>query len=708
MEKLKPLSKKDKDEKLIEIRRMRDEAVAAAVDWCTRARVAYAFKAGQQWSHQELEALKLQGRKPMVWNYIHPQIELAMGVLAQNPLRIYPTPVEPDDGFLCKVLEDLITWVDANSNDTESEYQNCYEDMLITGRGFIAVDVGPSPDNPDEIDIREDALDVCSVFHDPAANKEDLSDARYILYEKWLSVEDFQVRYPNHANKVSEWMALSRGNSQSFGWLAGTEEWMAELPGYNDYSTPMDYYDYEHMRILVTHLEYREYITKYFMTNPDGTKQELDKDQLALLKKANPDAEIVSIGDVVYKWIHFTYDAILWEGESPVFDRGYSIVPMCAYPDRSKGAVSYFGLVELMMYPQQECNRRWMQIIKLMERQGIGLIAEVDAFLDVEQAAQTWNDPDAITFMNSGAIVAGKFREKSSLEIPAASASLEQASQDAMKRITGINPDLLGMAQQRQEPGVVVRLRQKQGMTILARLLRNYKRALKQLYMRKLFIISKYMPDAQIIKILGSGENYVFENGMIIDQERQLSAPIRSIRDLVYNIRIEDAPGNMTRQMADLSVYMELLGNGFPVDPKVVVGKLDISPADKADWIKFIESGQAQQSQQAEMAAKAQQEEMQSKLQFEHAKIQLEIAKLKLEEAKIQSAHEIKMRELAIKASIAQSDVEMDQARLQLEAADQITNVRKISADITERVAKAKAAEKEADLSRLERLSQWQ
>ncbi len=189
-----------------------------------------------------------------------------------------------------------------------------------------------------------------------------------------------------------------------------------------------------------------------------------------------------------------------------------------------------------------------------------------------------------------------------------------------------------------------MKLRQQQGMTILAKIFDNYKLMKKEIYKRKLEIISRYMPDAQIRKILGETEKYTFQQGYIIDQKRGLIAPIRAVRDLEYNVRIEDAPGGVNKTMAELSMMMEMMQSGMPMDPNTIIDKLDLSPSEKWDWKAYIENEEKQQQQQQQQEMQMKAGEMQIKQKEHQEKMQLEQAKLKISQAKIQADSQTKLQ----------------------------------------------------------------
>jgi hypothetical protein len=129
----------------------------------------------------------------------------------------------------------------------------------------------------------------------------------------------------------------------------------------------------------------------------------------------------------------------------------------------------------------------------------------------------------------------------------------------------------------------------------------------KQLFRRQLALIMQYMPDSQILKILGQNDRYqVFrETGEIIDTMLGLKANIRDVRDLDYNIRAEEAKGNMSKRMMELQTLMEMQQQGFPVDPMQIIEKMELPESEKQRWANFIQQSQkAQSDEKRQMVSK--------------------------------------------------------------------------------------------------------
>jgi hypothetical protein len=258
---------------------------------------------------------------------------------------------------------------------------------------------------------------------------------------------------------------------------------------------------------------------------------------------------------------------------------------------------------------------------------------------------------------------------------------MEEYSQQILRKITGINPDLLGQDRGRQEPGVVIRLRQQQGVTLLKPLFRNLNNMKKGIFQRLISIICEYMPDEQILRILGGNERYQIDQqaGIIIDNATGLQAEIRNVRDLEYNTKSEESPGNLSKRMLELQALMEMMQAGMPVDPTQVIEKMELPETQKLRWLEYIQ-GQ-QESQQ-----KAQEEQMQAQMQVEMGKIKVQDdknvldfilgsakidqmeakddKKMVLDVARLDQEKRIKLAEFAIQLIQALNQAKMDETKI--------------------------------------------
>ena len=610
-----------KAKKLDKAKELFVQAVDADMEWQREAMEDFDFRDGNQWTKKEKEVLENELRPALTFNMTKSSVDLIMGLNEDNRVVFRCTPQEMTDDFLCEVMNSIYDWVREN-NEFEDEEDMALESAAIAGRGYVAMDFVPDPKRFGDIVMQEVVVPVHEIHFDPAARRTDLSDASYITWDRWLSVEEFAVKFPKYsANRINEFIETGRsfvmgaagpGNQDIF------EKEMEATSDSSDYSTPLDttYYDRGRRMVRLVHMEYWETFKRYFGFNPE-TKgfEEFDGRNLKAIKqeyaeKFNMEFQYETLMDKRVKWLQFIGDEILYDDLSPLPFDGFSIVPMFAFRDVSQRSANHFGIVRLMKDPQREINKRWSQALNLLNQSSQpGVFVEVDAFLDLEQALLSMKDPGSATLLNSGGM--NKFQERSMPAFPAAPMQMEEYSQEIMRKITGINPDLLGQDRGRQEPGVVVRLRQQQGMVLMKPLFKSFNKLRKGLFRRSLAIIMEYMPNEQIIKILGEGGKYKMDaEGNIQDRETGLVANLRDLKNIEYNIKSEEAPGNMTKRTLELTSFLEMQKTGFPVEPSVIINRLDLPASEKKKWLEYIQS---QNQGQQEMVEKQQVQEQANK-----------------------------------------------------------------------------------------------
>jgi hypothetical protein len=522
------------------------------------------------------------------------------------------------------------------SIERHQEEDGALESATICGRGYVGIDFNPDPKRFGDIVLSEIDIPVHEVHFDPASRRPFLQDARYIFWDRWINRENFKMKYPKISKaRIDAMMETGRTIDSGIDMaLPGSEEifdnlYNADSDLQSDYDSPLDinYYHREKNLIRVIHMEYWESFKRIFVFNPEtGEFEEVEKmptkeQKVTFLEEFGEEMTIEYMMDKRVRWLQFTGDDILFDDVSPMPYKGFSIVPMFAFRDVSKRTPNHYGIVKLMVDPQKEINKRWSQALNMLNQQvQPGIYAETDAFVDEAQAEQSMKEAGAITWVNSGALTSGRIKERTVPTFPNAPMQMEEYSKQIIKQVTGINPDLMGEDRGRREPGVVVKMRQQQGFTLLKPLFKNYNAMKKRLFKRQVAIIMQYMPTRQILRVLGQGERYRVnkETGEIQDTVTGLVANLRDIRNLNYNINAEETKGNMAKRMLELSILMEIAQGGqIPVDPMQIIDKLDLPATEKLRWVQYIQQTQESQQQQVQEAQQFEMQERIKKLELE-------------------------------------------------------------------------------------------
>jgi hypothetical protein len=686
-----------KQRKLERAKKLFIDALDRDNKWQMEAREDFQFRDGKQWTDEEMDILREELRPVLTFNLTKASVDLIMGMNQDNKITHRASPFEPSDAFLCEVLNDLSDFY-IQSNDFELEEDGAFESAIISGRGFVGIDYAPDPKKFGEVQITEIDIPVHEVHFDPAARRPNLEDASYIVWDRWMTKEDFKIRFPKITDKKMDGFIK---NSEQYGVSSdpfSDDGIPVSDPETSDYDRPMDtdinFFDRNKKMIRIVHMEYWEYYERYYAFNPEsGTFEEIghcpsEEEKVAFLEEFGEEMTCESMFDKRVRWLQFVGDEILYDDVSPLPYAGFSIVPVIAYRDVSKRSVNHYGIVRLMKDPQREINKRWSQALNMLNQQvQPGVYAETDAFVDESQATQSMKIAGDITWVNSGALTGGKIKERTVPTFPNAPMQMEQFSQDIMKKITGINPDLLGQDRGRQEPGVVIRLRQQQGITLLKPLFRNYNILKKELFKRRLAIIMNFMPDAQMLRVLGSNKRYqIMDGGILVDltsaiQDEEsgevadygLKAEIRNVRDLEYNVIAEESPGNMTKRTLELQGLLEM-SQVLPVPPQQIIEKLDLSATDKAQWLQYIADQQQGEAEQAQMQIQFETEKTDRELTLKEQETKLDflvdMAKIQQMAEKDEKAMATKLEQMdsSERASVMQFAAQMFQIANQAES----------------------------------------
>jgi hypothetical protein len=503
---------------------------------------------------------------------------------------------------------------------------------------------------------------------DPAARKRDLSDASYVVWDRWFSLEDFSIKYPKFSQKAQE--AFQYDVWPTYQLIDNLTPESGEFLNHDindesDYSDPLDvaYFDSKKRQIRVAHMEYWKYKTKYHVYDPQSGKLNPIETPWAQFKKEYKKTfpgrklryETSTVKEVW--WVQFCGAEVLYHGKAPIDYPGFSLVPCFLFGDVSRRKGYHYGIVELMKDPQREINKRTSQTLNLFNQQvQPGVYAEARAFANIDQAEQSLKESGSMTLLQDGAISQKRFMERSVPTFPSAVLQMGEYAREMIRHISGINPDLLGMNDKRQEAGIVVQLRQQQGMAILKPVFKAYNVMREEILKRLVAIVMTHMPSQQILKIMGEPGRYTLDEGIIVDTVTGLSANIRDASNASYDIDTEPETASMTQNALELATFMEMNQNGIPVDPTVMINKTNIPISEKLGWIDYIN---AQQQAGAEQV----QAEMDMKIQEMQNKHDLEMRKLDIQEAIATRKADDQVEKDMLKVSVDQEKLRLQKTR---------------------------------------------
>ena len=108
------------------------EYSGAKSEWAKQAVEDSEFRAGVQWTKNQVTKLKARNQAPVVVNCIHSAVEQAKALLTTNKPRFQATGREDSDVQTARVMSDLMSWIWDFSNGNTALKQ-CIDDYYVKG-----------------------------------------------------------------------------------------------------------------------------------------------------------------------------------------------------------------------------------------------------------------------------------------------------------------------------------------------------------------------------------------------------------------------------------------------------------------------------------------------------------------------------------------------------------------------------------------------
>jgi hypothetical protein len=342
-------------------------------------------------------------------------------------------------------------------------------------------------------------------------------------------------------------------------------------------------------------------------------------------------------------------DVVLEERPIPVGRFTYNFIT--AKRDRNKN--TWYGIVRAMLDPQRWANKFFSQILHIVNTNAKGgLMVEDGAVENLDKFKEDWAKADSVVELEAGAISGGKIMPKPPPAVPTEIGRMLEFSISSLRDVTGINLEMLGMAD-RQQAGVLEAQRKQSAMMVLATLfdaLRRYRKEQGRLLAK---YIVEFMSDGRLVRIVGGDgtERYI-----------QL---LRDPQMMEFDVVVDEAATTMNQKEKTFAILMQLLPNLAQMGVPFTADLLEYTPLPTAMVDKWQEQIQKQQQQPKqpspqEVTAQANMIKAQTGAQQAQSDAQLAQQELPIKQ------QELQVRALEAQVAQIQAMVEGLTARLQL------------------------------------------
>ena len=631
-------------------------------DWRKEAEEAYDLVSGDQWTEDDKKILMDQDRPPVTFNRIGPVIDSISGMEVNNRQQVRFIPRSSEDGAVNEVLSLIADWARDNC-DAEDEESEAFRDCLIPGIGWTETRID-YVNNPDG-EIVIERVDPLEMFWDSSAKNRNLSDSSYFMRVRDIDIEDARTMFPDaeDGDLNAAWATLDEADKLKRG------------------SNPDSYEEEEDAKIQKTgkvrlvECQWRESESYHRVANPySGEIEDLSEDQYKTLKKRKKTLKSVKQARKVLKRA-FVGRIVLEEGP---LDTGGFFTWNCITGKRDRNNNSWYGVIRGMKDPQQYANKWLSQSLHIFNTNAKGgVIAEKDAVSSVRDFEESWASSDRVTWVNPGALSAGKIDKKPQAELPSQLDRMMQFAVASIRDTSGVNLEMLGMAD-RAQAGVVESQRKQAAMTVLAPMFDSLRRYRKQQSRLMLYYIQNFLSDGRKVRIAGP------DYAGVVNMTSDVTAG-------EYDVVIDQAPSSANQKEETWGILSQMMPvmikMGIP--PTVWMEMLKASPLPSATVAKItgemqkemakpkppppeIQKAQVdmqirQQESQMDMQTQQQQAEFDMQAEMRKAQMDMQIM-MEKNSAAIQVAREKAQVEMEIAIAKANNEIMLKRESATLEA----------------------------------------
>jgi len=539
-------------------------------EWRIKAKENLRFYIGKQWDASDIAKLNREKRPALTINKIFPLINFLHGYIIQNSQDISVINRKGATKDEAEVLTECIKHV-IDTSDGEDEVVKVFLDGIKTGRGFLSgrVDYTDDPINGDLVLERFNPL---RIYPDPRSEKYDLSDCEFICKVCWRTVDWVKQEFPDKVDEinVSQIKDISK-ISFSVGERKKYEESRGLLGGLNSSQVLVEEYWYkttEPVFYVITGIglmqfrtreEVSDFIARLSQTGNGGVLGDIQ----VLERRRN----VLNLATVVN-------DVILQDVSKPLGEfNSFPIIPYYPYRldrDDEVAEDNTLGIIDQIKDLQREINKRRSQqlhIINTMSHTG---------WFNPKMGGANKRQLELFGSTPGVVIEYDAIKPEPIIPKPPSQAHLlleEKASMD-IKENTGINPDLLGYRAERGEPGIVIQMRQQQGMITIEGVVRNFIQTKKILGKALIGLITKsgLYSEQEILNIIDLGDTQE-------EQNRKLQAVKNILNNnqvKKFDVVVATQPSSPTQRIFNFYKLTELIRAGIPIPPNILIKASDV------------------------------------------------------------------------------------------------------------------------------------
>ncbi len=522
------------------------------------AQECYDFRAGNQWTEEDLAILADQLRPAITFNRIGPFVDAVGGLEINNRQETRYTPRQVGSAGVDDLLTGAAQWV-RQECDAEDEETEAFLDVVICGLACLHTRLDYTND-PDGM-IVIDRVNPLEVYPDANAKKQNFADGRHLMRVKDVPIEDAREMFPDRDDfdLDAQWARDEPDSTRTPHNARLAPYYRIDQAGNIDRDSQV---------VRMAEVEWWQFEPAWRVLDPESGRFVLLDDNAA--QRWAIACRLAGVRPDMYRDKRKKYyKAIVGGCVLKIMDGpergGFEHKFITGKRDAMKGV--WYGLVRAMKDPQMWANKWLSQGLHILNTNAKGgYFAETDAFADIDEARNSLAESDSIVEVNPGKL--GAIEPKNPPVFPPQLNSMMEMAVQAIPMVSGINMELLGQSTSTAPQVALLEAgRKQQGMNVLASLFNAKRRYQKEQGRLLLWMIQKYIADGRLIRI-GGPENAKY-------------VPLVHTPGLAeYDVIVDDAPTstNMKERVWAALMQMFPMLRGMDIPPQFYINALKYAP----------------------------------------------------------------------------------------------------------------------------------
>lgn len=584
------------------------------------------FKIGDRTLYSSSFGQNYQSYQKFFFNMIRRHGNMIMGHQRKNRKSTITIPRLDETDPLADDYNKVIRWCEDRDNFQEY-FSQSFENSSDVGINWLWM----YPDytyDPISGDLFTDCVSYNNVLWDQNFHKMDLTDCDGVWRRRWVTKQTLNQLLPGYDSETKK--------MKSSGVKDGRFPLQAELQNLqisNLFTYDEFYYRSTRKAKII--------IDPYSGESMEWEEKDDDPDDLLdRTMSQQPWLKIIDKDIPTVKMALAVGDKVVYDGENLLGVDLYPCVPHLCYhePDVISYSGRIMGYIRNLRDAQFLYNMRKVIELQLLQSQvNAGWIYPVDVVTDAKAFRQSSGGDGFLIPLKKGHLPSEIQRIEPS-GLPASLLELSKSLSEDITKISGVNEELLGMAED-DKAGILAMLRQSAGIVTLQTIF-DKSDLTQRLYGKlRLESIRKRFSKGKIKNILGHDPDPKF-----FDDYSQK-----------YGIAVEEGNYSTTQRQTELQQYLHFRELGMPIADKTIM---------RAAFITNKKLAIQEMEEQVQQANQMQQQQMQQQAQLDQTKMMLDQAKTQTEMAKTQdltvAAHEKVANIENIQAEAEQRNMEVD------------------------------------------------